>query len=603
MSSPRIDQIELLTRIDELTTQLRRWIDVEHAWEPLQHSQNLLKQLLSRAEDLRLRIEQPLVVATFGGTGTGKSTLVNALIGSEVSRTGKQRPTTRRPVLLVHPSTDPTHLSFPIHDFEVEVVDSPLLQDIVLVDCPDPDTDESAAHESNLARLHRMIPYCDVLIYTTTQQKYRSSRVKDELIQAAVGCRLLFVQSHADLDEDIRDDWRGQLEQNYAVPELFLVDSITGLQEQQRGLPLTGDFGRLYETIQSELSASHRQRIRRANLLDLLQAGVDRGLDNLHDHLVALRNLESALEQEQQKVAQTLTSNLTGELQSSRGLWERRLLNSVAEIWGIGPFALVLRLYNSLGNLAASLTFFRARSTAQMAIIGTLQGMRWIKSKQAEQSSESQAERLSSMGIDDDLLRESQIVVSGYAQEAGFNPQEIKDFSFDNLQHDAARVESRFLADVGIQIDDLIERIAKRNSGKLTRFIYETLWSAYLFFVLLRIGENFFIDSFFYEAPLLRMEFYIAAGIFLILWSGVLVIALTLQIRRGLNREIEQLADNLARKKLTSPLYPELATACHSAHQQLHQLEHLKQKTEEARKLLSDQSSLGGTHVRNVPTR
>ncbi|MCA9041105.1 MAG: GTPase domain-containing protein [Planctomycetaceae bacterium] len=600
MSTPRIDQLELLTRLDELTTQLRRWIDTDHPWEPLQHSQSLLKQLLTRAEDLRLRIEHPLVVATFGGTGTGKSTLVNALVGSEVSQTGKQRPTTRRPVLLVHPSTDPAQLSFPIQDFEVEVIDSPLLQDIVLVDCPDPDTDETAAQQSNLARLHRMMPYCDVLIYTTSQQKYRSSRVKEELFQAAVGCRLLFVQTHADIDEDIREDWRTQLEQTYAVPELFFVDSLKGLQEQQRGVALSGDFRRLYDTILSELSSSHRHRIRRANLLDLLQAGIDRGLDHLHDHLVALRKLESALEQEQQKLAQKLTSNLKSELQSSRGLWERRLLNSVAETWGIGPFSLVLRLYNSLGNLAASLTFFRARSTAQMAIIGTLQGMRWIKSRQTEQSAESQAERILSMGIDDEVLRESQIVVSGYALDAGFNPQEIQDFTFDNLQEDAARVESRFLADVGNEIDELIERIAKRNSGKLTRFFYETIWSVYLIFVLLRIGKNFFIDSFLYEAPLLRMEFYIAAGIFLLLWSGVLVIALTMQIRRGLNREIEQLADNLTRKKLTSPLYPELSVACRTAHQQLRQLEHLKQKTEEARKLLHDQSSLGGKHPRKV---
>lgn len=603
MSAPRIDQLELLTRIDELTSQLRRWIDAEHPWEPLRHSQNLLKQLLNRAEDLRLRIEQPLVVATFGGTGTGKSTLVNALVGSEVSQTGKQRPTTRRPVLLVHPTVDPDQLSFPIQDFEVEVIDSPLLQDIVLVDCPDPDTDESAAHESNLARLHRMMPYCDVIIYTTTQQKYRSSRVKDELFQAAIGCRLLFVQSHADLDVDIRDDWRKQLEDTYAVPELFFVDSLKGLQEQQRGLALTGDFGRLYETIQQELSASHRQRIRRANLVDLLQAGIDRGLDNLHDHLNALRKLETALEQEQQKVARRLTGSLKTELLSSRGLWERRLLNSVAEIWGIGPFSLVLRLYNSLGNLAASFSFFRARSTAQMAIIGTLQGLRWAKSKQSEQNAETQAERISSMGIEDDDLRESQIVVSGYAQDAGFIPQEIADFTFDNLQEDAARVGTRFLSDVGTEINELIERIAKKNSGPFTRFFYEVLWSAYLLFVLVRIGNNFFIDSFLYEEPLLQMEFYIAALIFLVLWSGLLIIGLTMQIRRGLNREIEQLSEKLTEKKLTSQLYPELSRACRTAHQQLHQLEHLKQKTEEARKLLSDQSTLGGKHTRKVAPR
>ena len=55
----------------------------------------------------------------------------------------------------------------------------------MLIDCPDPDTNEAETHDSNLARLHQLLPYCDVLIYTSTQQKYRSARVGDELAQAA----------------------------------------------------------------------------------------------------------------------------------------------------------------------------------------------------------------------------------------------------------------------------------------------------------------------------------------------------------------------------------------------------------------------------------
>ena len=65
---------------------------------------------------------------------------------------------------------------------------------------------------SNLARLRAILPHCDVLLVTATQQKYRSARVADELAAAARGAHLVFVQTHADLDADIRDDWRRVLE-------------------------------------------------------------------------------------------------------------------------------------------------------------------------------------------------------------------------------------------------------------------------------------------------------------------------------------------------------------------------------------------------------
>ena len=52
-------------------------------------------------------LDAPLLVVIGGSTGAGKSTLVNALVGHPVSRSGAIRPTTRRPVLLHHPAEEP----------------------------------------------------------------------------------------------------------------------------------------------------------------------------------------------------------------------------------------------------------------------------------------------------------------------------------------------------------------------------------------------------------------------------------------------------------------------------------------------------------------
>jgi hypothetical protein len=135
-------QLELLAHIDELVTQLSTWSAAPSPWETVSHGKSLVKRLLQRIEPLRARVEAPLVVATFGGTGVGKSSLVNALIGEEVTMAGRQRPTTTNPIVLAHPQTDLSAYDLPLADLKVVTRDVPLLRDIVLIDCPDPDTTE-----------------------------------------------------------------------------------------------------------------------------------------------------------------------------------------------------------------------------------------------------------------------------------------------------------------------------------------------------------------------------------------------------------------------------------------------------------------------------
>ena len=79
----------------------------------------------------------------------------------------------------------------------------PNLANLVLLDCPDPDTtEETGTGGTNLARLRQILPHCDVLLVATTQQKYRSARVAEELAAAASGARLVFVQTHGDQDPE-----------------------------------------------------------------------------------------------------------------------------------------------------------------------------------------------------------------------------------------------------------------------------------------------------------------------------------------------------------------------------------------------------------------
>ncbi len=66
------------------------------------------RQLVAHLDDYLIprltRLAAPLLVVVGGGTGVGKSTLVNSLVGAPVSPAGVLRPTTRAPVLASNPA-------------------------------------------------------------------------------------------------------------------------------------------------------------------------------------------------------------------------------------------------------------------------------------------------------------------------------------------------------------------------------------------------------------------------------------------------------------------------------------------------------------------
>jgi hypothetical protein len=557
-----ITQLETLAQIDELTRQTQAWASRPVGWVPAERCQALVRRVLVRVETLRVRLEAPLVVATFGGTGTGKSTLVNALVGEECTASGRERPTTRKPVLIAHPRTSLEALGLPLEELEVVRRDADLLRDIVLVDCPDPDTTEGDLAGSNLAKLRSLLPYCDVLLYTSTQQKYRSARVLEELGQGASGCRLFFIQTHADIDEDIRSDWREHLRGQYEVPEIFFVDSRGALREQQAGQRPSGDFGRLLDTLTRQLAASERVRVRRANVIDLLQAALVRCRDWIDESWPDVDRLSKVLVEQRHGLAEKMARQLQTQLMTNRNLWERRLLGAVTDSWGFTPFSAMLRIYAGLGGLIASFSLYRARNTAQMALIGAVQGARWLREKTQERAAEADVTRAAMFSLDDNLLREAELVVQGHVRAADFDTHAQPRRNVEDLRRQAESVERQFLGDAGRRIDDIIRRLAARNSRWYIRGWYELLFLAFIGFVLYRVGRNFFYDSFLLDLPLLSTDFYIPAAIFFILWSLALVMSFTRRLRRGLTGEVDQLAREMVEIRLSQGLFPQWEQAC-----------------------------------------
>ena len=632
MNTRELDQLDLLARVDELTARLRDWTGREGAWEPLEDVRGLVRRVLDRVETVRVRLESPLVVATFGGTGVGKSTLVNALVGREVTAAGRQRPTTTTPVLLCHPDAELDVLDLPLGELTVRRVDAPVLRDFVLVDCPDPDTTEEdrpgvpafsrqdpsqtestaetrddrleAGHPAattNLARLRSLLPHCDALLVVGTQQKYLSAAVSDELRQAAAGVRLLFVQTHAARDSDVREDWRRHLGGEFAVPDLFFVDSERALEEQRTGHAPTGEFARLLETLRTELSESERARVRRSNVLDLVDGALSRAAGELDAAAPKLAAVSERFDAERRDLTNAMIGRLRDELLESRGLWERRLLGEVTQHWGFSPFSWVLRFYNGLGGWIAGSTLFRARNAAAVALIGAVEAGRRFKEHREGRDAEDRLDRLGAFGTDDELVREARFRLSGAVRDARLDA-DLLTLTDEQLREQAGLMEGRFLGGVRTRVAEILRSLAARNSRWFVRLLYEIAFAVFPLFVLWRVGKNFLWDTFlagyFYDVaepvPLLGTDFWLTAGVFLVLWAGLLVGLFTRRLSRGLNRRIDRLARSLAEQRLPGGLFPELERAVAAAESDRSRLVTLAADARRLRDRLAGGGRLGG---------
>jgi hypothetical protein len=100
-----------LTPLESALTALRAAVTAVKLPLPLpgaEDQRKVLQEIARQLDDYVLprlaTIDAPLLAVVGGSTGAGKSTLVNSLVGRQVSAPGVIRPTTRAPVLVHHSS-------------------------------------------------------------------------------------------------------------------------------------------------------------------------------------------------------------------------------------------------------------------------------------------------------------------------------------------------------------------------------------------------------------------------------------------------------------------------------------------------------------------
>src|SRR4051794_7838593 len=135
--------------------------------------------VVARARDRAALSGEYTVVALAGATGSGKSSLLNALAQERVAVPGVRRPTTGRPVAVVVPTVGgpaDAHGADDLLDWlevqERHVAASPTLQasatGLVLLDLPDHDS-VVVEHRAVAERLYDRV---DLLVWVVDPQKY-----------------------------------------------------------------------------------------------------------------------------------------------------------------------------------------------------------------------------------------------------------------------------------------------------------------------------------------------------------------------------------------------------------------------------------------------
>ncbi|MDO5701255.1 MAG: GTPase domain-containing protein [Bowdeniella nasicola] len=235
----------------------------------------------------------PVVAVLGGSTGAGKSTLMNSMLGTEVSEAGVLRPTTREAVLVHHPETSLAHV--PLADRTVTRVHPGVPEGLALIDAPDLDSYD----EANRKAAAELLEAADLWLFVTTAARYGDAIPWTNLrlahgrgLQVAivfnrVPVRIL-TEVRADLMARLTEAGLGEVPM-FVIPDigphegLLPDDDVAELRdwlhlatrgEQGRGIiarTTRGAWGALRENL-TELSRSY---VRQANALEALGTTAD----------------------------------------------------------------------------------------------------------------------------------------------------------------------------------------------------------------------------------------------------------------------------------------------------------------------------------------
>jgi hypothetical protein len=551
---------------DHLVESLARWSGSLPQWPPAGRVQAEWQAVEPRLDRARRELSRVLVVGVIGGTGTGKSTLVNALAGRLVTDAGDvARPTTTNPIVVAAPDVDLAWL--PVEALGARVVrsDAPAVANIVLVDCPDPDTQaepdaamsaavrpSDANHNRDL--LEAVLPACDVLLLVATAQKYRSWIVAREVAAFAPGRPLFFVQTHASRDPDIRGDWQRELEsQGFSVPRIFRLDGVEAARRAAAGLEPEPGFRDLVNAIDEELVGRAARRVRRTGAVDLAAWFTQQCRGHLEPLRGPVDQLAAGVRTERARLEGLLATAISAQLRGQRHGWQRLVSDEIVHRWHGGPFATFLHAVSAVAAL-----WQRVRPAP--GVIGRL-----VAGGSAAVTTHDTVgwQSVAELGLSEAEVEQSRTVLAGLATRARIAAPLVGRPRVEaaRVQPLAAAVLDRTGHWLGGSIGRLVADRRGRVAGPLVHGTFELLFTGLFVAVLARAGWSFFYGHLWLGRPVSGTGFLQEALVWLILWGLLLRWIVFALVRRGLDRDIAAVVADVPAARLVDPLLADFTEA------------------------------------------
>nr|WP_272902316.1 GTPase [Brevibacterium daeguense] len=263
---------------------IRRALELEPGRLPAEteaRARNLLEKT-----DARIRLGEDFTVVAFAGsTGSGKSSLFNAVAGLEIARVGVRRPTTSRPTACVWGDGGEEILSWlgvppdnrTWRESALDGADQEPLHGLILLDLPDHD---STAPEHRLES-DRLVGLVDVVFWVVDPQKYADFSLHSHYLSkfAEHSTNMVVVLNQIDtLTAEERNACHDHLQQ------LLVQDGLGSARIQlasaltREGVPAIRDV--LVETVAAKEAAAERLLADMRSLAGEIRAELGEPLDD-----------------------------------------------------------------------------------------------------------------------------------------------------------------------------------------------------------------------------------------------------------------------------------------------------------------------------------